>query len=113
MEGPNGYQCKGCGRVFSLKRGLCFVCGGRKFKKVTLGKAGTLLTFTKLYVLPMDFETRTLMLGIVELPHGVRALGQLSTDKEEIGMKMRHRWEKVREIQGQEVYGLKFYPSSK
>jgi uncharacterized OB-fold protein len=113
MEVPKGYQCKACGRVFYPKRRFCLGCGGGQFKEMALGKEGTLLTFTKLHALTMDFTTRTLMLGIVEFPHGVRALGQLSTDKVEMGMKMRHRWEKVREIHGQEVYGLKFYPAKK
>ena len=113
MESLKGYQCKGCGRVFYPERGLCLGCGGRQFEKMTLGQEGTLLTFTKLHALSMDFESRTLMLGIVEFPHGARAMGQLSTDEVEMGMKMCPRWEVVRKLEGEEVLGLRFYPAKK
>jgi len=113
MEQLKGYQCEGCGRVFYPKRQLCLGCGGRQFQSVALGKEGTLLTFTKLHALPMDFQTRTLMLGIVEFPHGARVLGQLSTEQVEMGMKMRPRWEVVREMGGEQICGLKFYPAKK
>jgi uncharacterized OB-fold protein len=61
----------------------------------------------------MDFETRTLMLGIVEFDNGVRALGQLDSEEVDMGMRMRPRWERVRTLAGQEVYGLRFYPVGK
>jgi uncharacterized OB-fold protein len=80
---------------------------------MALGKEATLLTFTKLHALPMDFEFRTLMLGIVEFPDGARALGQLSTDEVQMGMKMTPRWEVVRNLEEQEVFGLRFYPEKK
>jgi len=113
MDSIKGYQCKECGRIFYPQRQLCLGCGGREFKEVSLAEEGVLLTFTKLHALPMDFEMRTLMLGIVEFPHGGRALGQLSTDEVRMGMKMRPRWEVVRERDGEQIYGLKFYPTNK
>lgn len=113
MEPIKACQCKRCGRVFYPSRRLCLGCGGQEFEEIALGEKGILLTFTKLHALPLDFETRTLMLGIVEFPHGVRALGQLSTDQVEMGMKMQPHWEVVREMDGQQVFGLKFYPTQK
>ncbi len=113
MKSVKGYQCKECGRVFYPERKICLGCGGRQFKEIALGKEGVLLTFTKLHALPMDFESRTLMLGIVEFAHGLRALGQLSTDDVEMGMKMRPRWDVVRELDGVQLYGLRFYPAKR
>jgi uncharacterized OB-fold protein len=113
MESMKGYQCTECGRIFYPCRQLCLQCGGRELQEVPLSEEATLVTFTKLHALTMDFATRTLMLGIVEFAHGARALGQLSTDQVEMGMKMRSRWEVVREMDGEPVYGLKFYPAPK
>jgi uncharacterized OB-fold protein len=113
MDSLKGYQCKECGRVFYPKRRVCLGCGERQLKEIALGKEGSLLTFTRLHALPLDFEKRTLMLGIVEFPQGVRALGQLSTEDAKLGMKMWPCWEVVREMGGEMVYGLKFYPKKK
>ncbi len=110
MESARGYQCQGCGRIFYPQRQLCLSCAGREFKEVSLGAAAVLVTFTKLHALPLDFKTRTLMLGMVEFSDGIRALGQLSTDQVKMGMRMKPRWEVVRELNGEQVYGLKFYP---
>jgi len=108
-----GYQCQACGRTFYPERHLCLACGSRQMQEIPLEGEGTLLTFTRLHALPMDFETRTLMLGIVEFANGVRALGQLGSEQVEMGMRMQARWEVVRELEGEEVYGLKFYPAER
>jgi len=110
MEPMTGYQCTACGRVFHPARQVCLGCGGRQFSEVRLEDEGILVTFTRLHALPMDFQIRTLMLGMVEFPSGARALGQLGSEAVEMGMRMRPRWEVVRILDGQEMYGLKFYP---
>jgi len=111
MDPMTGYQCAGCGRVFYPARRVCLGCGGRQFSEVPLGDECTLVTFTRLHALPMDFQVRTLMLGMVEFPGGVRALGQLSAEQVEVGMKMRPSWEVVRTLEGQQIRGLRFYPA--
>jgi len=110
MKPMTGYQCTECGRVYHPARAVCLECGGRRFSELPLEDEGVLVTFTRLHALPMDFHTRTLMLGIVEFPSGVRALGQLGAEEVEMGMKMRPRWEIVRVLEGQKISGLKFYP---
>jgi uncharacterized OB-fold protein len=110
MEPMTGYQCAECGRVFHPARQVCLGCGGRRFSEIPLEDEGVLVTFTRLHALPMDFHTRTLMLGIVEFPNGIRALGQLSSEEVEMGMRMRPRWEVVRTLEGEKLSGLKFYP---
>ncbi len=110
MEPIKGFQCEECGRVFYPARQVCLGCSGRQFSEVTLEGEGTLLTFTRLHALPMDFPIRTLMLGMVEFSNGVRALGQLGTEAVEMGMKMQPRWEVVRTLEGRDLYGLRFYP---
>jgi uncharacterized OB-fold protein len=111
MEPMTGYQCTGCGRIFHPARTVCLDCGGRRFSEVPLEDECTLVTFTRLHALPMDFHQRTLMLGMVEFPGGVRALGQLSAEQVETGMKMKARWEVVRTLEGEEIRGLRFYPA--
>jgi uncharacterized OB-fold protein len=111
MEPMTGYQCDQCGRVFHPARTVCLGCGGRQFSEVPLEDKGTLVTFTRLHALPMDFQTRTLMLGIVEFPNGIRALGQLSVEEVEVGMMMRPRWEVVRTLDDRQIRGLRFYPA--
>ena len=111
MEQMTGYQCSECGRVFHPARTVCLGCGGRQFTEIPLEDEGVLVTFTRLHALPMDFHTRTLMLGIVEFPSGVRALGQLGTEEVEVGMRMRPRWEVVRTLEDRRLHGLRFYPA--
>ena len=113
MQMIKGYQCKECGRAFYPARKICLGCGSQQLQEVTLESEGKLLTFTRLHALPMDFEIRTLMLGIVEFANGLRALGQLGTEKARIGMKMKARWEVVRELDGERIFGLRFYPAKK
>jgi len=112
MESKFGYQCAECSRVFHPARAVCLSCGSRQFSEIPLEEEGVLVTFTRLHALPMDFHTRTLMLGIVEFPNGVRALGQLGSEQVEMGMKMRPRWEVVRTLEGVQIYGLRFYPAA-
>jgi hypothetical protein len=38
-------------------------------------------------------------------------MGQIKAENPRIGMKLRAEWEPVRVIQGEEVYGLTFYPA--
>ena len=73
-----------------------------------LPKAGTLLTFTRVYNLPAQYEVATLGLGIVELENGMRMLGQLDIDDPTIGMAVQGSVEVVREEAYDDFYGMVF-----
>ena len=105
-----GFKCKSCGRVMYPKHDRCLDCKGTEFEEVELGEDATLLTYTKLYVLPEGIEMPPLVLGIVKFPGGVRAMGQLTTDDPKIGMKLRPIWGKLRKIKDKEIFGFKFEP---
>jgi hypothetical protein len=68
-------RCKNCGELEPFQ-----------FKTVALPKRGKLLTFTKVYNLPAEYEVATLGLGIVELENGIRVTGQVELDDPKIGM---------------------------
>ncbi len=79
-----------------------------EFDTVPLPKTGKLLTFTRVYNLPAQYEVATLGLGIVELENGMRMLGQLEIDDPEIGMAVEGTVEVVREEPYDNYYGMVF-----
>jgi hypothetical protein len=89
----------------------CLHCGGRGFEEIEPGQKGKLVTFTDVYSLPWGIDERVRTIGVVELEGGVKAMGQIKAEKPKIGMRLRADWEPVRVIQGEEVYGLTFYPT--
>ena len=83
------YKCRLCGTLHYPFRMVCKGCKQNdffEFDTVPLPKTGKLLTFTRVYNLPAQYEVATLGLGIVELDNGMRMLGQLEIDEPEIGM---------------------------
>ncbi len=83
------YECTECGTVHYPFRMRCRGCGELepfRFKTVPLPRRGKLLTFTKVYNLPAEYEVATLGLAIVELENGMRVTGQLEVDDPSIGM---------------------------
>jgi uncharacterized OB-fold protein len=107
-----GYKCKHCGHVQYPYRTICRNCHKNEhgeFDIVPLAKEGTLLTFTNLYSLPPDFETVTIMLGIVELSDNNRITGRLNIPKPEIGMKVKGKVEVVRQDDYNKYWGMVFY----
>lgn len=105
-----GFKCKSCGRVMYPKHDRCLSCKGMEFEEVELGKETKLITYTKLYAVPEGIEMPPLVLGIVEFPGGVRAMGQLITDDPKIGMKLRPVWGRLRKMKDKEISGFRFEP---
>jgi uncharacterized OB-fold protein len=79
-----------------------------EFDIVPLPKKGKLLTFTKVYNLPAEFEVPTLGLGIVELDNGLRITGQLEVEKPTIGMAVQGTVKVVRKSAYDKFYGMVF-----
>jgi uncharacterized OB-fold protein len=105
----NAARCKACGKLVYPTHFYCPQCGGTKFEAVPVQGSGTLLTWTRVYNLSIDFATRYITLGIVELDMGVRALGQLDIAEPVTGMRVNSRVDKVRETQGKDIHGLVFF----
>ncbi len=113
-----GYKCRKCGQVHYPYRMRCKKCGHTPwvgadvvFDPVPLPADGKLLTFTRVFALPPDFEAVSLSLGIVELSNGMRLTGQLRCEEPKIGMKVIGRVEVVRTEDYKKYHGVVFYPA--
>ena len=105
------YRCRLCDTMHYPFRMVCSGCKQNdffEFDTVPLPKVGTLLTFTRVYNLPAQYEVATLGLGIVELENGMRMLGQLDIDDPTIGMAVQGSVEVVREEPYDNFYGMVF-----
>jgi uncharacterized OB-fold protein len=111
MSTITAYQCKKCGLVMYPHHFRCLECHGRDFEQIEPSREGTLRTFTVLEQLPWGIDERERTLGVVEFENGVKALGLIRTAKPKIGMRLTRCWEPVREIGGEEIYGLIFEPA--
>ena len=104
-------RCRACARLTYPTHYYCPACGGREFEPVPIEGEGTLLTWTRVHALPLDYEQRYITLGIVELDMGIRATGRLEMDDPAIGARVRVSVGAVREIGNREVPGLVFGPA--
>ena len=105
------YRCRLCDTMHYPFRMVCSGCKQNdffEFDTVPLPKAGKLLTFTKVYNLPAQYEVATLGLGIVELENGMRMLGQVDIDEPAIGMPVQGTVEIVRKEPYENFYGMVF-----
>jgi len=105
------YKCKRCGTMHYPFRMVCKECKQNdffEFDTVPLPKSGKLLTYTKVYNLPAQYEVATLGLGIVELENGMRMLGQLEIDNPKAGMAVKGNVEVVRQEDYDDFYGMVF-----
>lgn len=105
------YKCRLCGHVHYPFRMVCKNCRQNdyfEFDLVPLPKTGKLLTFTKVYNLPAEYEVETLGLGIVELENGIRITGQLEVDNPEMGMTVEGEVDVVRKSEYDTYYGMVF-----
>lgn len=105
------YRCRLCDTMHYPFKMVCSGCKQNdffEFDTVALPKTGTLLTFTKVYNLPAQYEVATLGLGIVQLENGMRMLGQLDIDDPRIGMAVQGTVEVVREEPYNDFYGMVF-----
>ena len=105
------YRCRLCDTMHYPFRMVCSGCKQNdffEFDTVPLPKAGKLITFTKVYNLPAQYEVATLGLGIVELENGMRMLGQLQIDEPVMGMPVQGTVEIVRKEPYDNYYGMVF-----
>lgn len=105
------YRCRLCDTMHYPFKMVCSGCKQNdffEFDTVALPKVGKLLTFTKVYNLPAQYEVATLGLGIVELENGMRMLGQLDIDEPVMGMPVQGTVEIVREEPYDNYYGMVF-----
>ncbi len=106
-----GVKCKTCGTTSYPKRLVCLKCRGESFDPIEIGGEGTVLTYTDVYALAIDYEVRFLRLAIVELDGGVRVTGQLLDETPRLGRRVRSTVGVVRETAGKPIYGLQFVPA--
>lgn len=104
----NAAKCRQCGKLSYPTHFYCPACGAREFDPVAIEGEGTLLTFTRAYALSLDYDDLFLTLGIVQLDQGIRATGQLAVEEPVVGMRVRTTVAPVRDVDGREVFGLKF-----
>jgi uncharacterized OB-fold protein len=105
------YKCRLCGTMHYPFRMVCKGCKQNdffEFDTVPLPKSGKLLTYTKVYNLPAQYEVATLGLGIVELENGMRMLGQIEIDNPKMGMPVKGEVEVVRQETYDDFYGMVF-----
>lgn len=101
-------KCRSCGKLSYPTHFYCPACHGTKFEPVPVQGEGKLLTWTRVYALPLDYAQLYVTLGIVELDMGVRATGRLDIAEPKTGARVRSHVGKVREINGKDITGLVF-----
>ena len=105
------YKCRLCGAMHYPFRMVCKECKQNdffEFDTVPLPKNGKLLTYTRVYNLPAQYEVATLGLGIVELENGMRMLGQVEIDDPKLGMAVVGEVDVVRKEPYDDYYGMVF-----
>ena len=103
------YKCKKCGRIHYPYHDRCLKCRCREFEEIHAEGDVKLLAYTQIFNLLWGFDTRYLVIGIVEFANKVKAMGQIhvdSLDKLKTGMKLKPSWEPVRQSAGEDIYGL-------
>ncbi|HEX6208484.1 MAG TPA: OB-fold domain-containing protein [Actinomycetota bacterium] len=101
-------RCEKCGKLSYPTHFSCPSCGGTSFESTPVEGGGTLLTWTRVYALPLDYADLFITLGIVEMDSGIRATGRLEIDEPRTGARVRASVGKVREIGGKTISGLVF-----
>ena len=106
-----GAKCTSCGTVNYPMRAVCRNCRGESFEAIEIGGEGMLLTYTDVYALAIDYETRYLRLAIVELDDGLRVTGQLLDDDPQLGKRVKTTIGIVRKSGDRPIHGLQFVPA--
>ena len=101
-------RCTSCGGLSYPTHFYCPACRGSAFESVPIEGEGKLLTWTRVYALPLDYAQLFITLGIVEMDMGLRVTGRLEIDKPQSGARVRVHVGTVREIGGREIAGLIF-----
>lgn len=107
-----GSRCSNCGSHFFPVRQACAGCLGTDLETVRFSTEGTLYTYTVIRQSTPAFEVPYL-LGYVDLPEGVRVMGQLTGTESDIriGSRMRLVAEPFgTDADGNELLGYRFAP---
>jgi len=107
------YQCKKCGRVHYPFHERCLDCRGRDFETLPAEGDTQLLAYTQIFNLPWGFDERFLVIGIVEFNNKVKTMGQIQVESLQglkTGMKLIPYWEPIRQVAGEDVFGLVLRP---
>jgi uncharacterized OB-fold protein len=110
-DGVFGAKCTSCGTVNYPTRAVCCNCRNETFEPIEIGGEGKLLTYTDVYALAIDYETRYLRLAIVELDDGLRVTGQLLDEDPKLGKRVKSTIGVVRELGEVPIMGLQFVPA--
>ncbi len=119
------YGCPECGELHYPAPMRCRKCGYRRYpeeeverywkregykpwKKIPLGGPCRLLSYTRLWALPVGFDQQYLDFGLVEFENGLRASGQLLVARPKTGMRLNAKIGKIKEFRGKVYYGLQF-----
>ncbi len=103
-----GMKCNSCETISYPKHMVCPNCHHERFEDVTIEGEGNVLTYTDVYALAIEYETRYLRLAIVELDDGIRVTGQLLADEPKLGMRVKTRLGTVRQNGEVAIQGLQF-----
>ena len=109
-----GSRCRACGAHFFPVRQVCAGCLGSDLETVRFSTKGTLYTYTVVRQSTPAFEVPYL-LGYVDLPEGVRVMGQLTGAESDIhiGSAMVLSIEPFGvDDDGNELLGYRFAPAS-
>lgn len=109
---PDAYKCKKCGRVTYPKRVRCLNCKSTEFDTLAFSEYGNVVTFTQSYQLPWGIDEPYLTLGVIKFDNGVKTLGRISSPEISTGGRVKASWEKIRVIDGEDVYGWMFTPAN-
>lgn len=108
-----GSRCPACGARFFPPRHVCSRCLAEPLEPAALSTRGTVYTYTVVHQAAPGFET-PYVLGYVDLPEGVRVLGQvagIAPDEARIGMAVELAVEPFGEDeQGRLLIGYRFRP---
>jgi uncharacterized OB-fold protein len=107
----HGAKCASCGVVSYPQHAVCPNCRGETFESIEISGEGKVLTFTDVYALAIDYETRYLRLAIVELDSGIRVTGQLLGDEPRLGERVTTSIGVVRKRGAERICGLQFVPA--
>jgi len=98
--------CKACGQVFFPKVIFCPTCFGKEMNETVLSRQGKLYSYTICHM-PAGSFTPPFVVGLIDLPEGVRVFAPLKVDSEQmltVGTDMEvvieELWEEDRTILG-------------
>lgn len=106
-------KCEKCGFLQFISHIRCLNCKFDKFEPVEASGECKLISFTILTAPPAEFQSKTsYALGIVQFDNGIKALGQITTQKNlKAGMRLKPVYAKICEnLNGKETYGYVFEP---